>query len=320
MIKKRDEKGWIPRYFGHQLFQVEGPNQQFKVDLRMKTCGCRRWELTGIPCVHAIAAYNKLELDPMDHVDDWYKVDTYLSTYDNLLGPINGRELWPTTDGPKLLPPDVKKRAGRPKKARRREPDEEVPNSTKLSRRGVKMTCRLCGKTGHNKRGCKRTANEVHGETTGPVQRDANDQTPVQVPATTTAPTPVQIPTTTSTMRCSLCGIRGHNKRGCKRRANEVHGQTSGSAAPNVQPPSSTTPVCLQVHGQSTVATDFTGGGSQSALTTEIGSTMGTEMQGGTQTPNNPGVIERHSLYWRGRKVYLKSSWNAVGSKNGQGK
>ncbi|KAH7858712.1 hypothetical protein Vadar_027038 [Vaccinium darrowii] len=188
--KQRDEKRWISRYFGHQLFQVEGPNQQFKVDLRMKTCGCRRWELTGIPCVHAIAAYNKLKLDPKDYVDDWYKVDTNLSTYDNLLGPINGRELWPTTDGPKLLPPDVKKRTGSPKKARRREPDEEVPNFTKLSRRGVKMTCSLCGKTGHNKRGCKRIANEVHGETSGPAERDANDETPVQVPTTTT-PTPV---------------------------------------------------------------------------------------------------------------------------------
>ncbi|KAH7837735.1 hypothetical protein Vadar_017399 [Vaccinium darrowii] len=58
--KLRDLKGWIPRYFGNDQFQVEGPNEQYRVDLKGKICGCRRWELSGIPCVHAIAAYNKL--------------------------------------------------------------------------------------------------------------------------------------------------------------------------------------------------------------------------------------------------------------------
>lgn len=156
--KIREVKGWIPRYFGNEQFQVEGSNEQFRVDLKNRTCGCRKWDLCGIPCVHASAAYNKLDLDPMDFVHECYKVSTYLSTYDNVLGPINGRDLWPCTGDKILLPPDVKKRAGRPKKARRREPGEEeevTTDTTKLTRKGVKMTCSVCGKTGHNKRGCK---------------------------------------------------------------------------------------------------------------------------------------------------------------------
>ncbi|GAB2264480.1 hypothetical protein Droror1_Dr00027894 [Drosera rotundifolia] len=40
---------------------------------------------------------------------------------------------------------------GRPKKARRREPEE--PDPVVLSKRGVKMSCRGCGREGHNKRG-----------------------------------------------------------------------------------------------------------------------------------------------------------------------
>ncbi|KAI8530205.1 hypothetical protein RHMOL_Rhmol11G0037500 [Rhododendron molle] len=44
-------------------------------------------------------------------------VDTYLRTYNNLINPINGRDLWPTTENPTLLPPNVKKRVGRPNKA-----------------------------------------------------------------------------------------------------------------------------------------------------------------------------------------------------------
>ncbi|KAI8571636.1 hypothetical protein RHMOL_Rhmol01G0135200 [Rhododendron molle] len=164
--KLREEKGWIPRYFGHHQFQVEGPNEQFRVDLKKGMCGCRKWELSGIPCVHACAAYNKLELEPMDFVHDCYKVQTYLNTYEHVMGPINGRELWPSTGNPVLLPPDVKKRAGRPKKVRRREPDEDVPtSSTKLSKKGMKMTCTQCGQTGHNKRGCKKESNQMEGQT-----------------------------------------------------------------------------------------------------------------------------------------------------------
>ncbi|KAH7838938.1 hypothetical protein Vadar_032956 [Vaccinium darrowii] len=42
-----------------------------------------------------------------------------------------------------------KKKLGRPKKARRKEPDEPADPS-KLGRKGIKMTCKLYGKVGHN--------------------------------------------------------------------------------------------------------------------------------------------------------------------------
>ncbi|KAF7144294.1 hypothetical protein RHSIM_Rhsim05G0107300 [Rhododendron simsii] len=132
----RGEKGWIARYCGNGNFEIVGPYEQYKVNLENKTCGCRKWELSGIPYVHAVCGYNHLHMDPMHYVHDCYKVTTYLSGYGNGLGPINGREMWPTTDHPIILPPDVKKRAGRLKKAGRREPEEQEP-------------------VGHNKRSCK---------------------------------------------------------------------------------------------------------------------------------------------------------------------
>ncbi|KAH7835969.1 hypothetical protein Vadar_031595 [Vaccinium darrowii] len=52
-----------------------------------------------------------------------------------MLSPINGRDLWPETNNPVMLPPNVKKRSGRPKKARRREP-EEPPRSHKIDQEG----------------------------------------------------------------------------------------------------------------------------------------------------------------------------------------
>lgn len=102
----------------------------------------------------------------MDYVHSCYNVQTYLKTYGNVLGPINGRDMWPSSGHQILLPPDVKKRAGRPKKVRRREPDEDVPDpkQTTLSKKGVKMSCSVCKKLGHNKRGCKQGSTNAGGE------------------------------------------------------------------------------------------------------------------------------------------------------------
>lgn len=109
--------------------------------------------MSGIPCVHAISCLNFLNADPLNFVYSYYKVETYVKTYANLILPINGKEMWHTVDKPKLFPPDVVSRPGRPKKARRREPEE--PDPTILSKRGVKMSCCGCGREGHNKRGCR---------------------------------------------------------------------------------------------------------------------------------------------------------------------
>jgi hypothetical protein len=54
---------------------------------------------------------------------------------------------------PKPEPPAFVKMPRRPKTQRRREVGEE-PKGTKLSRVGIKMRCRLCGKYDHNARRC----------------------------------------------------------------------------------------------------------------------------------------------------------------------
>ncbi|XP_050216314.1 uncharacterized protein LOC126667396 [Mercurialis annua] len=43
---------------------------------------------------------------------------------------------------------------GRPKKNRRKDPDEEPKKDPRFARKGVAMTCRHCLTEGHNKRGC----------------------------------------------------------------------------------------------------------------------------------------------------------------------
>ena len=58
-------------------------------------------------------------------------------------------------DYPTIKPPEIRKKAGRPKTQRRKDKDEPSKlKSSRLSRKGVKMTCSLCKAQGHNKHDC----------------------------------------------------------------------------------------------------------------------------------------------------------------------
>ncbi|CAL2240110.1 unnamed protein product [Prunus armeniaca] len=61
---------------------------EFVVDLRARTCSCRRWDLCGIPCGHAISAIFQRDESPIDYVDDCYKPATYMKSYEPMIHPI----------------------------------------------------------------------------------------------------------------------------------------------------------------------------------------------------------------------------------------
>jgi hypothetical protein len=67
--------------------------------------------------------------------------------------PIERPGNWPISDMPRREPPHYVKMPGRPKTERRREEGEQAKGK-KLSRVGIKMKCRLCGKDDHNARRC----------------------------------------------------------------------------------------------------------------------------------------------------------------------
>ena len=54
---KEGSSSYIPTLVGNKLFEVRGVyGDQFVVDLESRTCPCRRWDLTGLPCLHAVSA------------------------------------------------------------------------------------------------------------------------------------------------------------------------------------------------------------------------------------------------------------------------
>ncbi|GJV08868.1 ribonuclease H-like domain-containing protein [Tanacetum coccineum] len=126
---------------GANKYQVSGSlGDQCVVDVVSMTCSCRKWELTGIPCKHVVAACWNMALNDRaaPPPETWEK------------------STCPTT----LLPPNATGASCRsePRKKRKRSKHEDEPfgeRMGKLSRKGITITCQSCGNTRHNKATCK---------------------------------------------------------------------------------------------------------------------------------------------------------------------
>lgn len=81
---------------------------KFVVDLDKKNYTCNYWDLVGIPCRHAISTIASNKEKPADYFNPCYKREMYKIRYDHVISPINGRQRWPKTDYPNILPPNYK--------------------------------------------------------------------------------------------------------------------------------------------------------------------------------------------------------------------
>ncbi|CAH9137598.1 unnamed protein product, partial [Cuscuta epithymum] len=150
-------QGWHVDFNGDDGYEIKKGRFQFKVSLNTRSCACRRWDLCGIPCAHAICAILDKGDEPETYVHSCYNKDLYEKTYSYTLPPINGELLWPRTQFGEIHPPIPKKMTGRPKKKRVREETEAPPPSgTQLTRKGRIMKCSNCQGEGHNKKSCKK--------------------------------------------------------------------------------------------------------------------------------------------------------------------
>ena len=122
------------------------------VDLRARTCGCRKWDVTGIPCNHAILAINKVKQVPEDYVSDVFKKQMYKQAFKFVVYPVPGPEDWPKTNTTDIDPPVFIEKPGR-KQTVRRKGRFEVPAPRDTSRMGT-ITCSNCHLLGHRYTNC----------------------------------------------------------------------------------------------------------------------------------------------------------------------
>ncbi|GJS19595.1 hypothetical protein Tco_0448227 [Tanacetum coccineum] len=84
------KKNWRVVPSGESRFEVRNGYEGFKVDERLRTCTCRGWQLTGIPCQHGLAALYFLYREPKEYVSEWYRKDKFVSAYSNYIEGLNG--------------------------------------------------------------------------------------------------------------------------------------------------------------------------------------------------------------------------------------
>ncbi|CAI9281393.1 unnamed protein product [Lactuca saligna] len=195
--------GVIPS--GIQQYEVRIGNDGYAVDLNNNTCGCRSWQVSGIPCVHAVAAISYLNRNAEDYVAPWFHTAMFLTCYNHTINPLNGSSMWPEAPYMKPLPPQKRRLPGRPTLKRKKDQSEmESKGKTRhtISKAGSVNRCTICRERGHNRstcptrpadvastsrpknkkpKKCKKEKGKVEPVQVDPVQADPVD--PVQVPA-----------------------------------------------------------------------------------------------------------------------------------------
>ncbi|XP_074378168.1 uncharacterized protein LOC141719692 [Apium graveolens] len=126
----RVSREWQATWDGHRSFMVRKGTRSVTVDLEERTCACRVWDLTGVPCAHVVAAIHDRRQQPMSYVSHYFTRELYLRAYGHSIEALRGEDFWELHNTAEMLPPDMpKKLRGRPKKMRRREEWEDGTQS-----------------------------------------------------------------------------------------------------------------------------------------------------------------------------------------------
>ncbi|KAK1398347.1 Zinc finger containing preotein [Heracleum sosnowskyi] len=111
-----------------------------------------------IPCAHVIVALQKSNLDPYDYCSQYYKKETMVDAYKEIVHPIENKETWVIPEHIKsviVYPPEGRIRVGRPKKRRCKASWERNGKPVK------QINCGKCGQNGHNRRTCRNPKKNV---------------------------------------------------------------------------------------------------------------------------------------------------------------
>ncbi|GJZ54424.1 hypothetical protein Tco_0609309 [Tanacetum coccineum] len=132
--------------------------------IKIRLLGIMKWELTGIPCKHDVAAIYNMSKNsvgvgiPEQWVHAAYRLETWAHVYSFKVNPCNGRDMRPVVESRTvIIPPLYKPQFGRPPKKRKKSNDEiasQSASSGKLSRKGKSVSCGKYGNVGHNRKGC----------------------------------------------------------------------------------------------------------------------------------------------------------------------
>ncbi|XP_038988890.1 uncharacterized protein LOC103709707 isoform X2 [Phoenix dactylifera] len=120
------------------------------VNIENWECTCRRWQVTGLPCMHALAVFQHIDRCMYDYCSKYFTTECYCLTYSLSINPIPdvGRPSCTDPSHCTFACPRTRRLAGRPK---------EKPADPRIAiKRAVR--CSRCKEFGHNKQTCKAPA------------------------------------------------------------------------------------------------------------------------------------------------------------------
>ncbi|KAK1560485.1 hypothetical protein Q3G72_027140 [Acer saccharum] len=150
-LRKKECSRW-----GQGKYKMLGLNKAYTTNLNDKTCECGQWQVSGVPCSHALAGIihhfgvngNQSSLE--EFIDPALSKAAYLRTYNYMIHPILDLCVWGDHVGAPIQPPPLRRKPGRPKLLRKRESTEKP----KAARSGC-VVYGKCKLPRHNSRACK---------------------------------------------------------------------------------------------------------------------------------------------------------------------
>ncbi|PPD81258.1 hypothetical protein GOBAR_DD21831 [Gossypium barbadense] len=131
------------------IFEVRGDSTTEMVDMDRWDCSCKGWQLTALPCSHAIAVISCIGRSPYDFCSRYFTTESYRLTYAESIQPIPDVERPLQKDTSSALvtvtPPPTRRPPGRPT-------TKKVGTPEVMKRQ---LQCSRCKGLGHNKSTCK---------------------------------------------------------------------------------------------------------------------------------------------------------------------
>ncbi|KAG8479322.1 hypothetical protein CXB51_029731 [Gossypium anomalum] len=131
------------------IFEVRGDSTTEMVDMDRWDCSCKGWQLTALPCSHAIAVISCIGRSPYDFCSRYFTTESYRLTYVESIQPIPDVERPLQKDNSLALvtvtPPPTRRPPGRPT-------TKKVGTPEVMKRQ---LQCSRCKGLGHNKSTCK---------------------------------------------------------------------------------------------------------------------------------------------------------------------
>lgn len=125
------------------VFEVRGRTINV-VNIGNCECTCRRWQITGLPCMHAIAVFEHTAKSVYDYCSQYFRVDVYRLTYSESVNQILEAERMSSLFRTNVYPPPT-----RTLKWPRRKRDRRKQGEVRA------LHCSRCKQAGHNKATCE---------------------------------------------------------------------------------------------------------------------------------------------------------------------